>query len=445
MPAHPFFEETQSHPRLQDYISLVFKSFIRCLYDIVCDVSREELYAIMSNLPSLNSQREFRLFLQKYIRATSHKGTQETYVCLFLTKIEFGCIKPAEIVAIAVAVLLDKVCTFQKLLRNIGNAFYHQINAHLARNALRDVWPEAYNQIAGSRGYHTVIKAYEQLEKLFEQKISNLNETGINRQEFRRHIQDALSKPQILNSMSPINLAILQAFSQDLKPCRPLFELVFIEDIFSKPVILKHEVSFWSGLLNDRFYEFADANIDRANKIISEIIVPSHPFALELQSRLYLDFSQGSFERLQGYVDEATHEILKEQWAQIFEPETLSHPSQRQFNILLQKYKKTYCTCLEHKYVFTFLTKLPFHQVKAALCALNISYVELLGDPSQFSAHIYAQVSRLSVEKAQKALESTPPSAHPKGYDRSYHSTIEAFVKSGREPLDCEEFRLYIL
>lgn len=132
-------------------------------YEESKQVFRYKFYQILESPDSeaqaefKSAERQFENLLRQYRRSVLEHSPRTTWACLCLANV------PLDLVRGVIDVdELDEYSDFEDMER-LAPRVYHEfstLSLEEAQKALRSVWPEVYDQVAGFRNYELMIDAY---------------------------------------------------------------------------------------------------------------------------------------------------------------------------------------------------------------------------------------------------------------------------------------------
>lgn len=422
-----FFEDASAEPA--DIFKDVFKQiFIQKMSQIF---TRPES-------PSYQHREVFLSFLDAYGQSIPYKDAQYTFACELLASVDFENVKSP-----AAMLLSTNDYNVYKNLPELAAQVYYQIESQSleqAQRILANLWPELYEKVAGRRDYRIMVEAFKYTETHLDLQMK-ATFPGLEPQEFVLLITEALETPRISSRLSPASLSIFRAFERDSESCRSFFNHIFIQDVCSRPIIMKQMPLFWSKLIDDRFYEFSLQDKVQAQIIIDQFVVPDHPFSNNIQTDLKVEFFLKDPSRSFDYfIQSAVEKSFTQSLSLITLDNSQNYDSsQYYFHVLLSTYQKAACwkdsAC---QYSCAFLMMTPFAEIRYLLRS-GFAYAGI----GQLAAVVYSNMHTKSPKSTESALKKVLPSVYAKSADKTYHQVMKAYIASGRKAISSEEFRSY--
>lgn len=275
IPSHPFFPEIYC---LFDFDYFLWKRlslghFFSLALEHAFIAKSTEIFKNADLMPDF--EYHFHRLLSRYRQCLSWEHAEYKLETVFLRKVDIEYVR-----VLGLSLLeYDQEFNLYQNLDSFSATVYETMQGQdpsqqQVRDALQAVLPSVFEEHK-DKGYIEIMNAYVASGLHPDNEI-------ITPKQFKRLVAEALETPEISSLLSPIDLSILHAFQNEEPMLCDFFAFMYQQNFRLDCKAFESSPHFWYLLTDRHLPTFAHTAMLQAQTIVKNIIVPNHPFSIEM-------------------------------------------------------------------------------------------------------------------------------------------------------------------
>jgi ankyrin repeat protein len=249
-------------------------------------------------------------------------------------------------------------------------------------------------------------------------------------------IEEALNTSEISSLFTSSSHAILSSIASKNEYTMPFYDFAVQNYDFYELGFDSEDPQYWNAFINTPFRDFSSQQPDRAQEIINNIVLPSHPFLSQVPFTFQTAKLLGQLNPfIEVFLDKVAKDIFAQQFSQILALEDQSE-AQILLKDLLHKSKNSSFPDPAFKYHHAFIANVPFDYFKRTDYCRPEHHANINSFISLLASNLYYEIAKDSKQLADEMLSGLLPSIYSKLTYTSYQKTIEKYQESSLQPID---------
>jgi ankyrin repeat protein len=249
-------------------------------------------------------------------------------------------------------------------------------------------------------------------------------------------IEEALNTPEISSQFTSSSHAILSSIASKNEFAMSFYDFAVQKYKFHELGFDSEDPQYWNAFIDTTFRDFSSQQPDRAQEIINNIVLPSHPFLSQVPFTFQTAKFLGQLNPfIEVFLDKVAKDIFAQHFSQILALEDQSE-AQILLKDLLHKSKNSSFPDPAFKYHHAFIANVPFDYFKRTDYCHPEHHANINSFISLLASNLYYEIAEDSKLLADEMLSGLLPSIYSKLAYTSYEKTIEKYQESSLQPID---------